>query len=64
MATQINDSKFCYTIFSKSNIDLIQKIQSRSIRCIYKLKWDAPLKWYLISKKSFLRARYLTKAIN
>ena len=42
-------SIFDYSFFTvasvaKSNLDLIQTVQNRSIRCIYKLKWDSPTK--------------------
>ena len=69
-------SIFDYSFFTvasvaKSNLDLIQTVQNRSIRCIYKLKWDSPTKELfplsrilpLKSRFYQLGARYLTKAI-
>ena len=64
-------SFFTVASVAKSNLDLIQTVQNRSIRCIHKLKWDSPTKelfplsGILPLKSSFyqLGARYLTKAI-
>ena len=51
----INAKKSCLTVFKKvgrtfftiasvseSSLKLIQTVQNRAIRCIYRLKWDSP----------------------
>ncbi|RNA03771.1 hypothetical protein BpHYR1_026391 [Brachionus plicatilis] len=40
-------SMFDYSLFtvaciSKTNLKLVQTVQNRAIRCIYKLRWDSP----------------------
>ena len=69
-------SIFDYSFFTiasvaNSNLNLIQTVQNRAIRCIYKLKWDSPtrdlfrLSGVLPIKDRFfqLEARYLVKII-
>ena len=69
-------SVFDYSFFSVANVSenslgLVQRIQNRAIRCIYKLEWDSPTKdLFQISGVLFIKerllqlgARYLTKAI-
>ena len=69
-------SIFDYSFFTiasvaNSNLNLIQTVQNRAIRCIYKLKWDSPtgdlfrISGVLPIKDRFfqLGARYLVKII-
>jgi len=64
-------SFFSVACVSNTNLERVQKIQNRSIRCIYRLKWDSPTcDLFPTSGILFLRerllqlgARYLTKAI-
>jgi hypothetical protein len=59
-------SLFDYSFFSVACIDcwdnlkLVQTVQNRAIRIIYKLKWDSPTKdLFPISNVLFIRARFL-----
>ena len=64
-------SFFTVTTCSKTNLDSIQRVQNRAIRCIYKLPWDSPTgQLFSISnvlpvRQRFtqLGSRYLSKAI-
>ena len=69
-------SIFDYSFFSVANVSenslgLVQRIQNRAIRCIYRLDWDSPTKdLFQISGVLFIKerllqlgARYLIKAI-
>jgi hypothetical protein len=69
-------SLFDYYFFSVANVSekslgLVQRIQNRAIRCIYRLDWDIPTKdLFQISRVLFIKerllqlgARYLIKAI-
>ena len=69
-------SIFDYSFFtvanvSESSLGLVQRIQNRAIRCIYRLEWDSPTKdLFQISGVLFIKerllqlgARYLIKAI-
>ena len=73
-STLKNGSIFYYSFFSiacvsKTNLELIQKVQNRSIRIIYKLEWDSPtaslfsISSILQIKDRFLQlgARYIMK---
>ena len=82
LATPLNINRaligsiFDYSFFTiasvaNSNLNLIQTVQNRAIRCIYKLKWDSPtgdlfrISGVLPIKDRFfqLGARYLVKII-
>ena len=58
-------SLFDYSFFSvaciaETNLKLVQTVQNRAIRIIYKLKWDSPTKdLFPVSKVLFIRARFL-----
>ena len=53
-------SFFAVACVSESGLGLIQSIQNRAIRCIFKLKWDSPTKdLYPVSGVLFLRERFL-----
>ena len=62
-------SFFSLACVSASNLALVQRVQNRAIRCIYKLKWDSPtgslfsISSILPLKDRFLQlgARYLMK---
>ena len=62
-------SFFSIACVSKTNLELIQKVQNRSIRIIYKLEWDSPtaslfsISSILQIKDRFLQlgARYIMK---
>ena len=69
-------SLFDYSFFSiacvsEASLSLIQRVQNRAIRCIYKLKWDSPTKdlfpisGILSIKERYLQlgARYLVKSL-
>ena len=63
--------QFDYSLFTVANVSenslgLVQRIQNRAIRCIYRHDWDSPTKdLFQISKERLLQlgARYLIKAI-
>ena len=58
-------SLFDYSFFtvasvSATSLNLIQTVQNRSMRCIYKLKWDSPTKeLFPISNILFIKERFL-----
>ncbi|RNA44499.1 RNA-directed DNA polymerase from mobile element jockey-like [Brachionus plicatilis] len=43
---------FTVACISKTNLKLVQTVQNRAIRCIYKLRWDSPTR-SLFSKDSY-----------
>jgi hypothetical protein len=57
---------------SDNSLDLVQRIQNRATRCIYRLDWDSPtselfgISGVLFIKERLIQlgARYLTKAIH
>ena len=58
-------SIFDYSFFSAScvseaSLNLVQTVQNRAIRCIFRLKWDSPTtELFPISGILFLRARFI-----
>ena len=65
-------SFFAVTCVSDNSLGLVQRIQNRAIRCIYRLDWDSPtselfgISGVLFIKERLIQlgARYLTKAIH
>jgi hypothetical protein len=63
--TALIGSLFDYSFFtvasvSNSSIKLVETIQNRAIRCIYRLKWDSPTKdLFNLSKILFIKDRFL-----
>ena len=64
-------SFFTVASVSENSLGLVQRIQNRAIRCIYKLDWDSPtndlfqISGVLLVKERLLQlgARYLIKVI-
>ena len=64
-------SFFAVAVVSDRSLGLIQRVQNRALRCIFKLKWDSPTKdlfpasGVLFLRERFLQlgARYTTKSI-
>ena len=53
-------SFFSISCVSKTNLELVQRVQNRAIRSIYMLPWDSPTKeLYPISGILFLKERFL-----
>ena len=51
---------FTVACVAPTNLGLIQRIQNRAIRCIYKLKWDSPTnELFPTSGVIFIRERFL-----
>ena len=65
-------SFFTVACVSENSLGLVQRIQNRAIRCIYRLDWDSPTKelfpisGVLFVKERLLQlgTRYITKAIH
>ena len=63
---------FTVACVSENSLGLVQRIQNRAIRCIYRLDWDSPTKelfpisGVLFVKERLLQlgTRYITKAIH
>ena len=63
---------FTVACVSDNSLDLVQRIQNRAIRCIYRLDWDSPtndlfsISGVLFVKERLIQlgARYTTKAIH
>ena len=64
-------SFFAVACVSENSLGLVQRIQNRAIRCIYRLEWDShtnelfPISGVLFVKERLLQlgARYISKAI-